>query len=165
MKNRGKHLNFAALLLLGLSFFVQSSTFAATSTANLTVNATVAASCTVSGGTLAFGSYTLAAISASTNITATCTNGTAYNIGLSAGGGSGASVTTRKMTSGSNTLNYSLYTNSGNTTIWGNTVGTDTVSATGTGTAVNHTVYGNVPANQTSPIGAYSDTVVITITF
>jgi spore coat protein U-like protein len=54
-----------------------------------------------------------------------CTNTTPYHIGLDAGTGTAATVAVRKMTNGSNTINYSLYTDSTRTTVWGNTVGTD----------------------------------------
>jgi spore coat protein U-like protein len=35
-------------------------------------------------------------------------------------------------------INYALYSNSGRTTNWGDTVGIDTVSGTGTGSAQSH---------------------------
>jgi spore coat protein U-like protein len=119
----------------------------------------------VSAGNLAFGNYTGAQVDATSTITVTCTNSSPYKIGLDAGTGSGATVTSRKMTSGGNTLNYSMYSDSGRTTNWGNTVGTDTVSGTGTGSAQNVTVYGRIPASQLSPVGSYSDTVTVTVTF
>lgn len=51
------------------------------------------------------------------------------------------------------------------TTVWGNTVGTDTVSATASGSAQSHTVYGRVPP-QTSPAPAsYTDTITVTVTY
>jgi Spore Coat Protein U domain len=65
-------------------------------------------------------------------ISVTCTNTTPYNIGLDKGL-NGSSVTTRQMKTGSAVINYSLFSDSGRTTNWGNTVGTDTVAATGNG--------------------------------
>jgi Spore Coat Protein U domain len=91
-----------------------------------------------------------------------CTNTTAYNIGLDAGTASGATVTTRKMTSGGTTVSYSLYSNSGRITNWGNTVGTDTVSSTGTGASQSFTLggvrrTGDVNRNRRAVIGHDQD--------
>jgi spore coat protein U-like protein len=94
-----------------------------------------------------------------------CTNTTPFNIGLNAGTATGATVTTRKMTSGSNTINYSLFRDAGMTSNWGQTVGTDTVSSTGTGAVQSFTVYGQVPAQSTPAPGAYSDTITVTVTY
>ena len=62
-----------------------------------------------------------------------------------------SSVTARKLKGGpSNELiNYAIYSNSGRTTNWGNTVGTDTVAGTGNGSAQTLQVYGRVPAQTT----------------
>jgi spore coat protein U-like protein len=71
------------------------------------------------------------------------------------------------MTSGSNSLTYGLYTNAARTTVWGDGTGsTATVTNTGSGSAQNFTVYGRIPAGQTStPAGIYADTVSVTITY
>jgi spore coat protein U-like protein len=88
-----------------------------------------------------------------------------YNIGLDAGTGSGATVATRKLTSGSNTINYMLYCDSGRSIVWGNTVGTNTVSGTGSGDPQSYTVYGRVPAQTTPAAGTYNDTITVTVTY
>jgi spore coat protein U-like protein len=112
---------------------------AATVTSNFTVQVTIIASCTiVSTATLNFGGSVgvlTANVDVSTTLQVQCTNTTPYNIGLNAGTGTGATVAARLMTSGANTITYSLYKDSGHTTVWGNTVGTDTQAATGNGTA------------------------------
>jgi len=137
----------------------------ATSTATFQVTATVASSCTVAATNLAFGNYTLAQLDGSSTITATCTNGTTYSIGLDAGTFSGATTSTRRMTGPSASgLSYSLYSDSGRTTNWGNVTGS-WVSGTGTGAAQTLSVYGRIPASQTASIGNYADTVTVTITF
>ena len=69
------------------------------------------------------------------------------------------------MTSGANTVNYSLYTDIARSTVWGNTVGTDTKSGTGNGSAQTLTVYGQLPAGQYPTPGSYSDTITATITY
>ena len=63
------------------------------------------------------------------------------------------------------TLAYALYQDSAHTINWGNTVGTDTVSGTGNGSAQTLTVYGEVPAGQSVTPGAYTDTITATITY
>jgi spore coat protein U-like protein len=94
-----------------------------------------------------------------------CTNTTPYNIGLDAGTGTGATVAARKMTNGANTITYSLYSDSGRTTVWGNTVGTNTVSATGNGASQTYTVYGRVPSQTTPAAATYTDTITVTVTY
>jgi len=145
-----------------------SISLASTTTSNFTAQITLAASCSInSAATLDFGSQGV--LSANVDQTSTlavqCTNTTPYNIGLDAGTGSGATVATRKMTSGGNTVNYTLYSDSGRTTVWGNTVSTDTVAATGNGAAQSYTVYGRVAAQTTPAPGSYSDTVTVTVTY
>lgn len=138
---------------------------AATVNANLAIGARVDPVCTLGTQAVAFGPFSGTQIDATGTITATCVNGTNYNVGLDAGTSAGATVTTRKMTSGANVLPYSLYSDNSRTVNWGNTVGTDTVAGVGTGSAQNLTVYARLPAGTVPPPGVYSDTVQATITF
>lgn len=141
---------------------------AATTTANLGVQMTITASCVVSSvGALSFGTSGIlsANVDATTTLGVQCTSGTTYNVGLNAGTGIGATVAARKMSSGASTLVYTLYSNSTRTTVWGNTVGTDTVSGAGTGSVQTYTVYGRAPAQATPAAGAYADTVMVTVTY
>lgn len=142
---------------------------AATATTSFLVTATVLKFCTVVATPMAFGNYTSStdAISTST-ITVTCTNGTTYDIGLDAGGASGATVTTRQMSGTTVTaarLNYFLYSDSSRTVNWGNTVGTDTVHLTAGATPIISTVYGRVPSGQFVAPDAYQDTINVTVTY
>lgn len=135
-------------------------------TTSFTITATVQARCAVTATDLAFGNYSGALLNGTSTITATCTKTTAYNVGLNAGTGTGATVTNRKMTGPSSaTLNYSLFRNTTRTLNWGNTVGTDTVAGTGSGAAQTLTVYGSVPAAQYVRPGSYSDTITVTLTY
>ena len=84
---------------------------------------------------------------------------------LGVGGGTGATVATRKMTSGANAVNYSLYRDALRTQLWGQTIGTDTVAGTGSGANQTLTIYGRVPAQAVPPPGTYSDAVTITVEF
>jgi spore coat protein U-like protein len=135
-------------------------------TVSFPVTANVPPDCTFSAGDLVFGTYSGTQLDAQSSITLTCTSGTAWNIGLDAGTFAGATVTTRKMTGpGTSSMSYSLFRNSGRTLNWGNTVGTDTLSGTGSGSAQSVSVYGRVPASQNLPAGSYQDTIIATITF
>ena len=48
---------------------------------------------------------------------------------------------------------------------WGNSSGVITAAGTGSGLAQSLTVYGRVPAQTTPSPGAYTDTVVVTLTY
>lgn len=159
---------FAAALLAGAALFTAVAANAASSTATFQVTANVASSCSMTASDVAFGAYDpLSALptTATGGVTVTCTLLTPYQVGLSAGNGSGATVSTRKMTSGSNTLNYALYRDATRLSNWGNTLGTDTVSFVGTGLAINHPVYGTIPAQQAVANGNYTDTITVTLTY
>lgn len=140
-------------------------------------------SCTVANVPVAFGSYNAfggAALDTTGQISVSCTGVTVlgivtinapYTISLSQGGG--ASYSPRKMSLLSNRLNYNLYTDSARSIIWGDgTGGTSTVSGTASCSGLltcvatnNHVVYGRIPASQNVPIGAYSDSITVTVNY
>jgi spore coat protein U domain-containing protein, fimbrial subunit CupE1/2/3/6 len=137
-----------------------------TVTARFTVAATVVGACSLSATDLAFGAYSGSLTNSTSSISVNCVNGTPYDVGLNAGNGPGATVTNRSMTGrGAAQLHYKLSRDPAHTFNWGNTVGTDTVAGTGTGTTQSLAVYGQLPANQSVPSGNYSDTIVVTVTF
>lgn len=141
---------------------------ATTTTASMAVQMTITASCTIGGAsTMNFGSSGVIAanVDQTSTVQVQCTNTTPYNIGLDAGTGSGATVAARKMTNGAATITYSLFSDSGRTTVWGSTIGTNTVSATGSGASQSYTVYGRVPAQATPAPAVYTDTVTVTVTY
>jgi spore coat protein U-like protein len=129
------------------------------------VSAKVEAVCEVTASDLNFGTYSwnVGTVQGTTQLTATCTPGSTYSVGLNEGASTGAAVNQRKMVSGSNALDYQLYSDSARSTIWGNTNGTDTVTGSGTGSAVGHTVYGSVPAGQSIPVGDYGDVITVRV--
>ncbi len=142
--------------------------YAATTTSTFGVDVTIQAQCLInSASTLSFGTQgvLIANVDQTSTIVVQCTNTTVYDIGLDAGTGTGATVATRKLTAGATTINYRLYSNTGRTTVWGNTVSTDTVNATGNGAAQSYTVYGRIPAQTTPAPTNYSDTITITVTY
>jgi spore coat protein U-like protein len=161
--------NFTGLLILLTIFLINP--FANASTTNdfyntVTINMNVVTSCTVSANALDFGSYLPASNSyVNTTVNVLCSYGTAYSVGLSAGLGTGATVASRKVKSGANLLNYSLYQNAARTVVWGNTNGTNTVSGTGSGVTQSLTVYGWLFSGQSAAFGNYQDTITVTVYF
>jgi spore coat protein U-like protein len=145
-------------------------TLAATATSTFQVNGTVVATCSVSATALNFGASiptpVNSNIDATSTITATCSNSVPFSIALNAGNGVGATVITRKMSSGPNAVDYAMYTDAGRTNVWGDgTPGSSVNTLTGTGAAQAIPVYGRIPTGQTPAIGIYSDTILVTLTF
>jgi spore coat protein U-like protein len=156
----------AVLLMLGLMPCAGLHAQSQTAETTFRVTARVNAVCEVTATDLAFGAYTAQTgtpLQGVTLLRATCTPGSTYNLGLNEGTSPGATVNQRKMASGANALNYQLYSDSARNTIWGNTPGTNTVTGVGTGLAVDHTVFGAVPAAQVVPAGDYADTITVRI--
>ncbi|NOU21644.1 MAG: spore coat protein U domain-containing protein [Methyloglobulus sp.] len=169
--NRVLRLALASVLaVVGGTYTVNS--YSLTQTTTFVVSATVSASCTISAAPLAFGAVGLAVLDQTSILTATCTNGTPYVIGMSAGAGTGptATPTARHMNRTTapltDILNYTLFSDAARTINWGAgvTVVAGEVAGTGTGLAQTITVYGRVPP-QSSPVASYSDTVTAQINF
>ena len=145
-----------------------SGASALTTTTTFTTQITLAATCVINSATaLDFGAAGVltANVDQTSTVQVQCTNTTPYNIGLDAGTGTGATVAVRKLTSGGANVNYTLYSDAGRTTLWGNTVSTDTVAGTANGASQSYTVYGRVPAQTTPAPGTYTDTVTVTVTY
>ncbi len=155
--------------LLAASTLIAAPAFPQTDTTQFNVQITIDAECLInSASDLDFGTTGVidAAVEATSAIAVQCTNGTTYDIGLNEGTGAGASVATRLMTGPeTETVAYSLYTDPAHADVWGNTVGTDTVTGTGTGSEQTYTVYGQVPVQPTPPPGTYSDVITVTVTY
>jgi spore coat protein U-like protein len=155
-------------LLAFASFGDIGSVEATTSTATFTAQIVIQADCQVlSPTTLDFGTAgnLVANRDATSTFSVQCTNTTPYNIGLNQGSTSGGTIATRKMASGGATVDYRMYSDSNRSTIWGNTVGTDVIGSTGTGSTQSFTIYGRTPAQSTPAPGTYTDTVTITVNF
>ena len=125
-----------------------------------------AGACTVTAGSLSFGSIDPLANSAtdsSSSITVTCPAPLAYTVAISHGQ---AGALQRQMASGAATLAYQLYVDASRATIWGDgTGGGVTASGNADATGTSHTVHGRVPAQPTAVPGSYADTLLITISF
>jgi len=156
----------AVLSLVALGIGSVPANAVTTVTTTFGVSATVQATCLVSATALAFGTYTGVVANSTSTVSVTCTNTTPYNVGLSAGLATGATVTARKMTGpASALLNYAMFSDSARSVNWGQTIGTDTVAGTGNGSAQAITVYGQAAAGQYVAPGAYADTITATVTY
>ena len=160
-----------------LALGVTSGTQAGTATANLNVQATVDANCTISTTGVDFGSYDPIVTNLTTDLTAPaggkvtllCTNGASATVTLGQGAnadtGSTAGNPERRLKHGTTDyLTYTLYSDAGLTTEWGDT-GPTGVAHAGTGASADLDVYGVVPQAQNVPVGTYTDTVLATVTF
>jgi len=156
----------AALLVVEFATFDKTldlhSGKAATTTGVLTATANINASCTVSGNTMAFGTYSGTVIDQTGIITANCTPGTSYTIAMTTAQTGGNYVMNTSPVV--DPLNYKLYTNTGRTTeiVAGTQIQTN---GHGNGNNQNITVYGRLPAAQVASIGAYSGTTTFTLTY
>lgn len=163
------NLTFIALAVCGLAGAPAS--IAATAAGSLSVTALVLSTCTVVSTPVVFGGYSFAALDTSGNIVVTCTPDIlSYNVALGAGAGTGATTSSRKLTTttlgGADTLDYALYQDSGRTQNWGDVPGDTVASSTApAGVIKNFPVYGRLGANQVGAVGLYSDTVQITVNY
>lgn len=165
------------IILITASATCSTYVFAATATATMTNTVTITNNCSIS--TLGFTTtYDPVVTNAGTNqdatasVTTTCTVGADPVItlgqGANANTGSTDTVPLRRLSSGGGTptyLNYSLFSDSGRTTTWGNTAGTSPSAVTATGAATPITIYARVPSGQSGKAATYTDTVVATVTF
>lgn len=141
------------IVVLAMAMVVGISGAAMAATNTVAVSGTVLGTCTITGGTAAFGNLDPAGaggVSATiSDPQVTCTNGAPYAItddkGINGGG------TAYKMAKGTDLITYSL---------------SYTASGTGTGGAVSIGLAASVAQvdYQNKPAGNYSDTVTLTVT-
>ena len=160
-----------APLAAGVLLAFAGAAQAATKTASFTVSATVGKNCTISAANLALGEFVGDNnLTAQSDITVRCTNGTAVSIALD-DGVTGTYAGRRMVGPGGNSLVYNLYTDNTYAAVWGDDTGTtDVVGGSGTGmaNALTRTVYDRLlAADNVGAVeaGAYSDTIVATITY
>ena len=133
------------------------------------------AACDTSTSGAAFGNYDSTGnqdrdTTAFISITCSGNAGDSVSYTLSLSSGSGA-FSNRHLISGSGFLNYNLYTDISRSQVWGDgaaatsTVG-DSYTLSVSPSTRNYTIYGRIPAGQTQVLpGAYSDNIVITLTY
>lgn len=154
-------------LLVLIVLLAPPAVLAGTATANLQVTVTVDAACGVTTNPLTFPDYNPVGTNATIPDDGTgfvvlqCSTGLSAHIGLDRGLNTG-----RMQDQLNNFVSYALYQDANRTITWGNTSGSWVTSPPALNTIPQiFTVYGRIPPGQTSPSGAYSDTVVATVNF
>lgn len=165
--------SLAALALLAAA---AGGAQAAEDTATFQVRIVITESCTISTTAptdvdfLTRVRATAAPVDAQGTLTVNCSQGTPYQIGLSGGTNSTGTAATpaageRRMINATGAyVPYDLFSNAARSQFWGNTLGSNTVSATGTAANVAHAVYGRVPSTN-FPAGTYTDTVTARVVY
>ncbi len=162
------------MLAVLASVLVSSSALAATATGDMTVTTTVSNNCTLTVNAMSFGAWDPrddAVKDATATVVSKCTADIPYDIHADVGAGTDATLAARSMQGTGDNLDepvYSLYTNSGHTTVWGDGVtdGSGEISGITTGDDQTATIYGRIAINQSGMAAdSYSDTVGVTLTY
>lgn len=128
--------------------------------------------CNVTATGISFGAYDVfaaAPLDSTGSVTVSCDYSSPRNVTVSIGASpvsGGFNPRSMRRLSGTDLLNYNLFTTASRSTIWGDgTGGTSTVLLSSV--RRNHprvtTIYGRIPAGQDIRLGSYSDTVTVTI--
>ena len=151
----------AAAMVMG-----STSVSAGTATQNLSVSATVSASCVFgAAATLPFGTLSITDLATGkiettpASVKITCSNtGTAAKL---------YAAVTRQMNGPlGGTLNYDVYTDSNHTNALASTSGAGAVSVTADGTEQTITLYGKTaPGQAAQPAGSYTQNLLLTVEF
>jgi spore coat protein U domain-containing protein, fimbrial subunit CupE1/2/3/6 len=183
-----RKLTISAALAVAAGLGIASTAWAGSANNPVTVSASVSNNCTVSTATVNFGAYDPVSANATTDLvataaplTVTCTKGAA-GVTIDLGQGGNYSAPNRRMSDGTDFLNYQLYMASTEAAgaacasppstgagIWGSSSGgsvltpsSPTWSAT-TGLVFN--ICGVVPQAQNVGAGTYNDSVTATVSF
>lgn len=125
----------------------------------------MADSCSITVVPVTFGTYQPLSATprdSTGRITLDCNKSLTATVALNEGINS-ASFSTRQMSNGSSRLAYQLYTNASHSIVWGDGTGGSLPVLMLEGTS--HTIYGRVPTQQMVGAGAYSDTILVTLSF
>lgn len=156
-----------AALVAGMVAAQPATVEADVASANLSVSAAVAANCTISAGSLLFGTYDPIGandtnpLNAEATVTVRCTKNTSAQVGLD--NGENFSGGRRMIAGASQFLSYELYSDSTRNTVWNMANRVNYVAPNRS--PQDLTVYGQVPAGQDVEVGNYSDTVIAEIEF
>ncbi|MDJ0813869.1 MAG: spore coat U domain-containing protein [Woeseiaceae bacterium] len=162
------------LLLVAVAGFAFADDANAQATQNISVSATVPNFCIFDGTSETAMAFDLSNVAtavsdfdATTTLRWRCSNGFNTSIEID-GGTTTGNVDNRAMSSGTDTLNYNLFTDNTYSQIWGDDTGASArvaIAGTGMGNVTDSVVYGRVllADGQAAEPGAYTDTVVVTI--
>ena len=129
------------------------------------------AACGLSGVAIAFGTYdpTIATpLDTAGSVVYRCSQRD-HNVMITLNKGGGTSFAGRRMVNGADQLFYNLYLDAARTIVWGDgTIGSQAyVIGNPQGNNVDLTIpmYGRIPASQNVKVGAYTDTIIVTVSF
>jgi spore coat protein U-like protein len=155
----------AGVVAFGAAALIMPGAIGSTSTANMSVGASIANACILSGATMNFPAYTGIATpdTTTTNVTWSCSAGAPSTLTLtSANFASG----NRQLKNGSAALNYQLCNDVGCVGPLANATAFAIGGATLTCTGSPCPVFGSIAGSQSVAVsGSYSDTVTMTLTF
>lgn len=146
-------------------------------TGSFQVTANVVASCRVTSTTdIVFGNYdpadvnNAAPLDAAGSVAVRCVRGTVANVAIEQGAnpavGSTCVAPLRRMAGGAERLSYAIFQDAARTTVWGCDATNDqTFTAATVATSTTLTTYGRIPPAQDVSVGAFVDTVNVTVTF
>jgi spore coat protein U-like protein len=141
---------------------------AATTTANLRIQATVPGICSVVGNTLDFGQVGISqgGQRPQTNINVTCTLGTSFQVGIDDGSFAQSGQRRMKNDSSNDFLAYELYKSLTGNDRFGDAIVSQRVNGVGQGqTPVVVPVFGQIVEGQNPVVGNYVDNAAITVYF
>lgn len=163
-----------ATLITISSFATIYSANAETATGEFEVGLEVQSVCNLtagSGSNIDLGDVNDGSVKTGTNnISVACSTGTPYKIGFIArndGGAGGVGVLKGTKNDGAISIIYKLTKDVAGVNPWGNTAGTNTMDATGTGflAAVSYPVYATTTGSTDVVPDTYSDMVDVTVTY
>lgn len=156
-------------ILLCLSMIgLCSSAFAdSNSTIIVAGSAKVNSTCTIAVSPINFGTINSNSQNLqSTTLTATCTKGTAFNVGLSTGISNNFSSRYMALNDNSDQLNYNIYfDNLYNNILGDGNENTTLINDIGTGNDQTFTLFGKIPTGQFVSPGTYSDLISVTLSY
>jgi spore coat protein U-like protein len=124
----------------------------------------------------AYNGFQATDLDSSAILVVTCTRSggpptTSVTVGIGPSAVSGSIATRQlRLVAGTDVLAYNLFRDAGRSLVWGDTVGTNTVSqnislGNGASGTLSFTIFGRVTALQDVRAGTYNDTLTMTVTF
>ena len=156
-----------AASLIGAVAALSMPAQAGTATASLNISANVQTACAfgtvaspVSSYAMNFGTFIVGGsnLDAQLTVPVDCSSATAFTLATASG------AKTMVDAGGSNSLVFELYTDAARTTVFG---GANTIAPVAASGVTNNIIYGRIPqiGNASAVVGAYTDTIVVTMTF
>lgn len=135
------------------------------------LSGSVEAACSLTSTSMVFGTYDVlngTPLDTSGSVVYRCSQRD-HGIMITLDRGGATSYTARRMVKGSEQLFYNLYMDAGRTVIWGDGSGGTQAyfvhNPQGNNQDLTVPIFGRIPAGQDRAIGAYSDTIIVTLNY